>query len=570
MVSNATTSNGLQEANALVKSIYHQITCADAPINNLSEIQLLIGENARDKNLLLHPTPEGNDNLSSTASEQSFNSSIGPSYVVSKKGPLLPPRPPKENHSITNLEDAAAMLTGTVSLAALCQRTEESVKSLENNGEGSFPTLPPLDGEISAVLDPTPRRSNGGANETITQLQGQHGINGINEQTNGFFDEDNNIGDFYQIKQQQRGHKKYTTPNKASDTSQQSKPRMQMFASEYARILSSSSKHNHTSVSSHKPRLPPSMGVSSKLKAKLSRSDHDVRGINGSSTTTLDDSSPPIATAAITDLIVTTGTDIPPRGYYRAFSLDLPEKNIGPTRKRSKRMFLNAKKEVNWDRAVQRPCVTAICVIYPDRNEFVPPGFSVVRLFGGSSATVKEMESNHESSSPANINPSSSGERVYLCYRRSREGNPITGILCLRPTRGDVIPEGYTVVERTPRNFVADMSAKTGDHPMFLAYRQRLENLECLRPLPLVLAVLHSRSDVAGRKEMNAYYCTGGTTVASDVGHLVSGKSPSVLLYSTICSSHTHVNNISHRCSTLWIGQPTIYSVHHQLKVGYH
>lgn len=462
---------------------------------------------------MLHPTPEGNDNLSSTASEQSFNSSIGPSYVVSKKGPLLPPRPPRENHTIRNLEDAAAMLTGTVALATLCKRTEESVKSLEN-GEGSFPTLPPLDGEIRAV-DPTPRRSNGSVNDTFSQLQEQHDNDGIKEQTDGFFDD--NIGDFYQIKQQQPSHKK-STPSKASDTSQQSKPRMQMFASEYARILSSS-KHNHSSASSHKPRLPPSMGVSSKLKAKLSRSDHDARGIG--STTTLDESSPSIATAAITDLIVTTGTDIPPRGYYRAFSLELPEKNIGPSRKRSKRMYLNAKKEVNWDRAVQRPCVTAICVIYPDRNEFVPPGFSVVRLFGGST-TLKEMDSNHESSSPANINPSSSGERVYLCYRRSREGNPITGILCLRPTRGDVIPEGYTVVERTPRNFVADMSAKPCDHPMFLAYRQRLENLECLRPLPLVLAVMHSRSDVAGRKEMKAYYCTGGTTVASDVGNLVS------------------------------------------------
>ena len=32
-------------------------------------------------------------------------------------------------------------------------------------------------------------------------------------------------------------------------------------------------------------------------------------------------------------------------------------------------LHLNVKKEASWDRAVQRPCVTAITVIYPDRNE---------------------------------------------------------------------------------------------------------------------------------------------------------------------------------------------------------
>ena len=42
-------------------------------------------------------------------------------------------------------------------------------------------------------------------------------------------------------------------------------------------------------------------------------------------------------------------------------------------------VFLNVKKEPKWDRAVQRPCVTALAIIFPDKNEFVPPGFCVVR-----------------------------------------------------------------------------------------------------------------------------------------------------------------------------------------------
>ena len=500
------SSNGLQQAHDLVRSIHHQITCADAPINNLSEIQELLGKSGGDKP---HPTHETNDNLSSTASEYSYNSSIGPSYV-SKRPPMPPSRLPKENHLVHNLEDAAAILTGSVSLANLCKRTGESINDLESEN-ASFPTLPPFDGEIRPI-DPTPRRSNSGISVAGSLPQSDEQLNQPDNGNDHKLEQ--NVGDFAHMKQL---HKK-STPNKASDTSQQ-KPRIQMFASEYARILSST-KQNYSALSSHnRSKLPPTMGVSSKFKSKLSKSEHDA-GLGS----TLDDCPCSVATAAITDLIVTTGSDIPPRGYYRAFSLEVPEKNIGPTRKRTKRLYLNAKKELSWDRAVQRPCVTAICVIYPDKNEFVPPGFSVVRLYGGHH-TTKVNDTNESafgsSSTPANINPSSSGERVYLCYRRSREGNPITGIKCLKPTRGDIIPEGYTVLERTPRNFVADMYAKTCDHPTFLAYRQRLENLECLRPLPLVLSVLQSRSDVAGRKDLKAYYCTGGSTVASDVGHLV-------------------------------------------------
>ncbi|KAL7489370.1 hypothetical protein ACHAW6_014961, partial [Cyclotella cf. meneghiniana] len=287
-----------------------------------------------------------------------------------------------------------------------------------------------------------------------------------------------------------------------------------------------------------------------------SRNDNDSNTAAGG-IPTLEDCSSAVASAAITDIIVTSGSDPPPRGYYRVFPLESHEKNITSTRKRSKQLYLNAKKEVNWDRAVQRPCVTAVCVIYPDRNEFVPPGFSVVRHYraqsGGSSQQAKGKEIDNAelggaSSSAANINPSSSGERVYLCYRRSREGNPITGILCLKPTKGDLIPEGYTVLERTPRNFVADISTKTSDHPMFLAYRQRLENLECLRPLPLVLAVLNSRTHDGGRRELRAYYCTGGTVVSSDVGHLhIMDRSTHSLLSSSSAQSRLTLIQLSRR-----------------------
>lgn len=325
------------------------------------------------------------------------------------------------------------------------------------------------------------------------------------------------------------------------------KKRRMMFGSEYARILSLSTPHSQSSTDQHGPITRPinkvkrsSSTMSNKIKAKLSNTisiaeshaswvKESVESCSGGGIMTLDECPQSIATAAITDVIITSGSDIPPRGYYRAFPLgEEPNKsNILSGRKHS-RLYLNVKKEPSWERAAQRPCVTAFCVIYPDRNEFVPPGFSVVRRNSAShesgkkkkegggggeggtkTSTLKRDELGSSESSAANINPSSTGERVYICYRRSREGNPITGVICLSPLKGDPVPEGYTVLERTPRNFVADMSAKQ-DSPLFLAYRQRLANLECLRPLPLILSV--------SRTELKAYYCTGCTVVPSDVG----------------------------------------------------
>ena len=311
--------------------------------------------------------------------------------------------------------------------------------------------------------------------------------------------------------------------------------RMTMFGSEYARILSKSKPASQSSSAhlSASKLMRSSNTVSSKFRSKVS-SSVSLAQSNASSAKesvqsagtmilSLDDCPNSVSTAAITDVIVSSGSDIPPRGYYRAFELgEQTVKNVGPGRKRQ-RLFLNVKKEPNWDRAVQRPCVTAFCIIHPDRNEFVPPGFSVVRHHrkdaGGNNKSSSKKEkslSNNTStlgsslSPAANINPS--GERLFLCYRRSREGNPMTGVVCLRPYQGELIPEGYTVLERTPRNFVANMIADD-ERPLFLAYRQRLANLECLRPLPLVLSLTQSKV-----KEMKAYYCTGGTVVSSDVG----------------------------------------------------
>lgn len=366
------------------------------------------------------------------------------------------------------------------------------------------------------------------------------------------------------------------------------RPRIQMFGSEYARHLASESpfspvvlkaKGRKSSIGARKEKKDSTVvisnAVSSSTTSILTRqlSVPDISGINSIVSTQettgndphggnmsvstmsnasismaslrtvcLEDCNSDILSAAITDIVVTHGHELPPKGYYRITQTSngvdletLKSMQGGIGKKKRTGVFLNVKKEPKWERAVQRPCVTAITVIFPDRNEFVPPGFCVVRKYKGpstldkkhgSEATVKDDDELNTTSSsyPANLNYGTSGERVYLCYRRSREGNPITGLIPLQPSNQEAVPEGYTVLERSPRNFVADINSKAGP-PLFLAFRQRLANLETLRPLPMVLSVHYANmrnvpkaNGEEKEKRLKAYYCTGGTVVPSDVG----------------------------------------------------
>ena len=87
-------------------------------------------------------------------------------------------------------------------------------------------------------------------------------------------------------------------------------------------------------------------------------------------------------------------------------------------------IYLNIKKEVHWDRAVQRPYVTAITIVFPDRKEFVPPGYCGVRHF------INTKEKLDSTSEPANlIYVIKSTKRIHLCFKRPRDGNPTTDIV---------------------------------------------------------------------------------------------------------------------------------------------
>ena len=317
-------------------------------------------------------------------------------------------------------------------------------------------------------------------------------------------------------------------------------PRLQMFGSEYARFLSETPlapKHD-------KPKTP-------KRSICRSNSRSSLVGRNGVRVYNLEDADEAIVTGAVTDIIITHDATSPPKGYYR-ISQTLSGDDFGGLERKGPQVHINVKKEVNWDRAAQRPCVTALAVIFPERKEVVPPGFCVVSLYEG---TENGKVSKSSGPNPADLNRGSNGERVYLCYRRSREGNPLTGLMPLLPSKCDPIPEGYTVLERSPRNHVADLNSG-GTYPVFLAIRQRLASLEPLRPLPLLLSIYHDTmrkyspptfqtkpedpkqrlSAIFRIATLRSYYCTGGTTVAANVGkfHIMDRSTHTLLSPSSI------------------------------------
>lgn len=66
---------------------------------------------------------------------------------------------------------------------------------------------------------------------------------------------------------------------------------------------------------------------------------------------------------------------------------------------------------------------------------------------------------------------------------------PQLWVLPLQPSTGKIIPGGNTALKRTPRNYIADLNSGRAGAPLFLAFWQRLVNLETIHPPPLVLSI---------------------------------------------------------------------------------
>jgi hypothetical protein len=345
-----------------------------------------------------------------------------------------------------------------------------------------------------------------------------------------------------------------TAPPAASETA--GSRRTTMFASEYARRLSTSSSF---AVETTPGVSSTGGGAKGRLKTlrknnPRSTSRPATPASSSGKVPLLHQADPQVQSGAVLDLVATAGENTaPPSGYYR-IEPGIPVSvaaggAIGVGGTGSTTVYLNVKKEVNWDKAAQRPVLTSISVLHTP-SDFVPPGYCVVK--------------SHQTKLPAKLG------NAHIVFKRSREGNPLTDIVLLEPP--SPIPAGYTVVERTPRNHVATVG---GVRSLFIGYRQRLANLEALRPVPLIRAAqpkagadfvddssdddsyhqenlrngsvkgcLHSqlhhshppRRRVTVDPPLLAYYATGATTVASRVGrfHILDRSTHSLLSPSSV------------------------------------
>jgi Guanine nucleotide exchange factor in Golgi transport N-terminal/Sec7 domain len=460
--------NYIPQATTLIRDILEQITANDAPIGNEMNNHMKVMQHLSKVSVL---TNAGN-NPSANVNEEEIQRTTTLDTDMTEMNPVT------NNTGLIALYDHQRSLTklGHTSLASLCFSTLQEVDPLSSHGFHEMPETPIVDTNHTGSVSPakkntSPRKRNKMFTMTRQKVNTDH---------------------------------RPVAEEKKEDDAFVPHPRLQLFGSEYARHLSSCQL---APIAVNKP-------VKSTRRKQFPRSRCML----------LEESKPDYQTGALLDIVVTCNDDPPPPSYFR---ISQTASGGSAAFGGLHGMYLNVKKEALWDKAAQRPCVTALTLIFPDRQEFVPPGFCVVRL-----------SSNGQ---PANLNQFHQGrERVYLCLRRSREGNPITGLLPLLPSLGESIPVGYTVIEHSPRNITATFAAVTGE-AMFLAYRQRLANLETLRPDPLIQTVVKAAQDVyfaQNRAFLMSYFATGGTTVESAIGrfHILDRSTHSLLSPSSIAN----------------------------------
>ena len=87
------------------------------------------------------------------------------------------------------------------------------------------------------------------------------------------------------------------------------------------------------------------------------------------------------------------------------------------------------------------------------------------------------------SPSPANgsnLNSGTSAERIFLCYKKEKAGNPIIDLQVILPGKGEEAPKGFNLLDLSPTGRPANLNSGTGGGSIFICYRQRLKRLACL------------------------------------------------------------------------------------------
>jgi uncharacterized membrane protein YgcG len=170
-----------------------------------------------------------------------------------------------------------------------------------------------------------------------------------------------------------------------------------------------------------------------------------------------------ILNAPIIDICIIQRNEVVPEGYYRlsrTTSNKRADLNTGST---GHHLYLCLKK-MSGGSVGHTPPITSLVIIYPDKKEYVPPGFSVVKRGG----------------KPCNLNSGTSAERIFLCYKRDHACNPIIDLQIYFPTKNELLPTNFSKLSRSIRNYPVDLNMGTGAQPISFCFRYSIASLDCL------------------------------------------------------------------------------------------
>jgi len=170
-----------------------------------------------------------------------------------------------------------------------------------------------------------------------------------------------------------------------------------------------------------------------------------------------------ILNAPISDICVIQKSEVPPAGYYRISKTPTGKKANVNTGSGGTHMYLCIKKDSAASQE-QAP-ITSILLVFADRGETLPPFYSLVR----------------RSKYPCNFNLGTSGERVYLAYKRERQGNPLTDIQVILPGSAETNPPGFALLDKSPSGLPANLNNGTGGSRVYLCYKQTCRTLRVLK-----------------------------------------------------------------------------------------
>ena len=185
-----------------------------------------------------------------------------------------------------------------------------------------------------------------------------------------------------------------------------------------------------------------------------------------------------ILDAPIADICIVSKSEHVPEGYYRINRTPSNKKANLNTGAGGDALFFCIKKLIDGGDAT--PVITALVLVYPDRGENIPPGYSVARRAG----------------KPCNLNANNSCERVFLGFKRDPVNCPITDIaVFLRSVKdNDQIPPNFMHLERTMKNHEADLNVSTSGSFIGLCYKQELCTVQCLEGFKVSKSQLSRRT----------------------------------------------------------------------------